>query len=199
LKKKDRHGMAQIDLAHAGHYLLYGGLIIILVIASITDLSQRRIPNLLTLPAIVAALLAYCLLGGLEGFLFSLRGLGLGFAVFLIPYFMGGMGAGDVKLMAAVGAVLGFSHTLTAFLFIAVCGGVIALGMMAARRTVKQTLSKIFVSFIYLGAHKDASLLKVDKSKPAPDGIPYAVAIAGGVFLFFIYMLINQEPLPVFA
>lgn len=191
--------MANIDFNTLMQPLLYGGLMIVLIISSVTDLSQRRIPNLLTGPTIFIALLIYCLISGLDGFLFSLRGLAVGFVIFLVPYLMGGMGAGDVKLMSAVGAVLGAGHTLVALLFIAIAGGVMALGLMLSRGIFKQTLLKIFVSLVFLGAHKDASLLKVDKDEQTQDGIPYAVAIASGVCLFFIYLLINKETLPVFA
>ena len=179
--------------------LLYGGLIIALLISSVTDLRQRRIPNLVTGPTIVLALITYCFINGLEGFLFSLGGLAFGLAVFAVPYLMGGMGAGDVKLMGAVGAVLGLGQTFVALLFIAIAGGVMALGMMLYRGTLKQTLTKLFVSLLFLGANKDASLLKVDKNEQTQAGIPYALAISSGVCLFFIYLLINKEALPVFA
>ncbi|MBW6521766.1 MAG: A24 family peptidase [Desulfoarculaceae bacterium] len=191
--------MTNIDVNTMLQPLLYGGLIIALLISSVTDLRQRRIPNLVTGPTIVLALITYCFINGLEGFLFSLGGLAFGLAVFALPYLMGGMGAGDVKLMGAVGAVLGFGQTFVALLFIAIVGGVMALGMMLYRGTLKQTLLKIFVSFLFLGAHKDASLLKVDKNEQTQAGIPYALAITSGVCLFFIYLLINKEALPVVA
>ncbi len=189
--------MLNIDLNVFIQLILYGGLIIILVISSVTDLYQRRIPNLVTYPTICIALATYSFIGGLNGFLFSLYGLSFGFVVFLIPYLMGGMGAGDVKLMGAVGAVLGFKQTIIALLFVAIAGGVIALGLIVYRRTFKQTLSRIFVSCLFLGAHNDTSLLKLDKNGLTQDGIPFAVAITSGVCLFFIYLVINMETSPV--
>jgi prepilin peptidase CpaA len=191
--------MTNIDFNTPTQLLLYGGLLIVLAICSVTDLTQRRIPNLLTGPTMLAALLAYGLLGGMEGLLFSLRGLAFGLAVFLAPYLLGGMGAGDVKLMGGVGAVLGPAHTFIAILFIAIAGGCMALGMMLYRGTLRQTLSKICMSLLFLGAHQDASLLRVDKNARPQDGIPYALAITSGVCLFFIYLLITKETLPVFA
>ncbi len=183
--------MPDITFNTSTEYILYGGLILVLIISSITDLFHRRIPNAVTGLTVVLALLAYCLIGGWDGFLFSLSGLALGFSAFLLPYLMGGMGAGDVKLMSGVGAVLGFHHTLISLLFIAIAGGMMALGLMVYRGTVRQTLSRIFLSFLLLAGHQDTSLLKFDKKELTQDGIPFAVAITSGVFLFFIYFLIR--------
>ncbi len=191
--------MSNIDPNNYMLLVLYGGLIIVLIISSVTDLYQRRIPNLVTWPAVLMALLIYFLIGGLDGVLFSLGGLAFGFVIFLLPYLMGGMGAGDVKLMCAVGSVLGFRHTIGAFLFIAIVGGVMALGLMLYRRILRQTLSKIFKSLVLLGVFQDISLLKFDKEKLMQDGIPFAVAITSGVCLFFIYLAVNKETLSVFG
>ncbi len=90
--------MPDIEFNNLITYLLYGWLGIVLIICAITDLRQRRIPNLLTYPTIISALLAYSFIGGWDGFLFSLGGMAFGFALFLLPYLLGGMGAGDVKL-----------------------------------------------------------------------------------------------------
>lgn len=188
-----------IDFNNIMQLILYGCLMIVLLIASVTDIYQRRIPNMVTGPTICIALITYCLIGGLDGFLFSLGGLAFGFIVFLLPYLMGGMGAGDVKLMSGVGAVLGFRHAIIACLFVAVAGGVIALGLMVYRGTVKQTLSRIFMSLVFLGAHNGASLLKFEKSELKHDGIPFAVAIASGVCLFLVYLVVNKETLPAFG
>jgi prepilin peptidase CpaA len=154
---------------------------------------------MVTWPIIVIALFVYSVIGGLDGFLFSLSGLALGFVAFLVPYLMGGMGAGDVKLMSGVGAVLGFSHTLVACLFVAVAGGVIAIGLMICRGTVKETLSRIAMSLVFLAAHNDASLLKFKKDELKQEGMPFGVAIASGVCLFFIYTVIDEGTLPTFG
>lgn len=190
--------MPVIDLNIILNYFLYGWLILILLISSITDLNHRRIPNLVTLPTIFIALLVNTQLGGWDGLMFSLKGLAFGFAVFLLPYLLGGMGAGDVKLMSGVGAVLGFNQAAVSLLFIAVCGGIMALGLMIYRRNLKATLLKTFLAIFYLGMHRDASLLKVDKNTIAQEGIPYGVAITSGVFLFFLYLIFDNTLVPAF-
>lgn len=170
----------------------YGLLALVLIVATITDLRQRRIPNLLTYPTIILALSLHSLTNGWNGALFSLGGLAFGFFLFFLPYCMGGIGAGDVKLMSGVGAVLGFQQTAVCFLFIALCGGLMALGFMVYRRNVRATFTKTFLAFLYLSLHRDASLLKVDKGKITQEGIPYGAAITGGFLLFLLYMIMNN-------
>lgn len=102
-------------------------LLLILAIAVITDLRSRRIPNWLTYPAMGAGLSYHVYVDGWQGFLFGIEGLSLGFALLIVFYLLGGMGAGDVKLMAAVGSFLGPKLVFVAFLFTALAGGVYAI------------------------------------------------------------------------
>jgi prepilin peptidase CpaA len=102
-------------------------LTIVLGIATITDLRVHKIPNLLTFPAMAVALIYHCANRGLYGFSASAIGLVLGMAIFVIPYVMGGMGAGDAKLMGVVGAILGPEKLVVSSLFVAICGGIYAL------------------------------------------------------------------------
>lgn len=190
--------MSPVEFNKLPIILLYGWLTIVLILCATTDLRQRRIPNLLTYPTILFAVPVYSYIDGWDGFLFSVGGLTFGFAVFLIPYLLGGMGAGDVKLMSGVGAVLGFQQTAVCFLFVVICGGIMALGFMVYRRILKETLSKAFLGVLYMGLNRDVSLLKADKNKIAQEGIPYGVAITGGVFLFFLYLILNGQTLPGF-
>ena len=105
-----------------------------LVIAVTTDLRVQRIPNLLTYPLMAVALGSHFLGHGLNGLTFGAEGLGLGIGLFLLPYFMGGMGAGDAKLMGAAGAVLGPKGVFIAALFTAAVGGVYALVLLVLNR-----------------------------------------------------------------
>jgi prepilin peptidase CpaA len=102
----------------------------ILVIAAVNDLRFQKIPNLLIYPTIIMAMAYHSLTNGLEGFLFSTEGLGLGVGILLLPYLMGGMGAGDAKLLGAVGSIIGPRGVLLAFLFTALVGGLYALVLL---------------------------------------------------------------------
>lgn len=90
---------------------------------AVVDVRKRRIPNRITFPAMLVLLAVHGLCSGLPGLRESGLGLTGGFLVMLVPYLFGVLGAGDVKLMAAVGAGLGSDALLTAVLFTSLAGG----------------------------------------------------------------------------
>src|ERR1019366_6832387 len=96
--------------------------------AVICDLRRRRIPNTLCALLFCRGLIAAGMDRGVSGFLSSLLGAAAGFSVFLIFYLSGGMGGGDVKLMAGYGALLGLRGVLPAALIAAGAGGIFAVG-----------------------------------------------------------------------
>jgi len=106
-------------------------LTIVLIIGTATDVRFHKIPNWLTFPTMTIGVVYHTAAKGWEGFLFSLEGIAVGIACFAVPYLMGGMGAGDAKLMGAVGGLLGPAGTFIAFLFTAIIGGIYALGLLA--------------------------------------------------------------------
>ena len=111
--------------------------------ASVTDLSSRRVPNALTFPAVVAGVAAHGLLPGGQGPVFAIGGALVGLAVFLPFFALGGMGGGDVKLMAALGAWIGPAPIVWTALYGAVAGGVMAIVVGAARGYLRQAFSNI--------------------------------------------------------
>ena len=99
----------------------------VLIVSAVIDVRIQKIPNLITYPTMLIALSHHWFVMGLDGLLFSLGGLVVGIGLFLLPYLMGGMGAGDAKLMGAVGGVTGAKGALIAFVLTAIVGGVYAL------------------------------------------------------------------------
>lgn len=154
----------------------------VLIAACVTDLREQRIPNLLTYPAMAVALLAQAFLPGGQGAIFALAGLGVGGGLMLVPFLFGVMGAGDVKLMAAAGAVLGPSAALSAFVLTTLLGGLYALFVLCLHR-------RVFAA--RLRAYKDAAVVAAatgSLNMPAPDPthrlprLCYGLAIAAGCF-----------------
>ncbi len=97
------------------------------VLACICDLRCRRIPNLLTFGAALLAFVAHVIVGGAAGITVSAAGWLLGIALFFPFFALGGLGAGDVKLLGALGAWLGPSSILFVALYTTLAGGVIAM------------------------------------------------------------------------
>jgi prepilin peptidase CpaA len=118
-------------------------LLILLLLALYFDLTQKKIPNFLTFPVMIYGLVSNLILGKGGGLLFSLYGLLLGLALFFIPFAMGGMGGGDVKLLGAIGAMKGAQFVFQAALFTAFCGGGLALGYLLVNRQLGSTLKRI--------------------------------------------------------
>jgi prepilin peptidase CpaA len=115
----------------------------VLLVAGVTDLRSCKIPNWLTISAMAGGLLSHSLLNGLSGLLFSVKGLGLGLAMFLILYIVGGMGAGDVKLLAAVGSFIGAEGVFSAGIIAMLLGGLYAMALIIARCGVRASLKQM--------------------------------------------------------
>lgn len=108
---------------------------VLVLLAAGRDLAERTIPNRFIVAALMLALLAH-LLAGSPAWL-PLAGLATGFAVFLPMYLAHGMGAGDIKLMAAVGSFAGPSLALQIALATCIAGGALSLGFLSAPRAVR--------------------------------------------------------------
>jgi prepilin peptidase CpaA len=138
--------------------------------ASIDDLARRHIANWIPAAALAGGFGWQIGQGGWQGALTALGGTIVGFAVFLVFYVLGGMGGGDVKLMAGFGALLGAGHLLEAALWTAGVGGIIAVGAIAWK-ALRRSLGR--------GA-TDMAAVEREAS------IPYAPAIALGVWLSLV-------------
>lgn len=102
----------------------------VLVVAAVIDGRQLKVPNWLTYPLILSGWLYSVIFFGLDGLGWSLAGTAVGLALLLPAYSIGGMGAGDVKLLAGVGAWIYASQTLLAFGVSAAVGGIMAVIMV---------------------------------------------------------------------
>jgi prepilin peptidase CpaA len=153
------------------------------LVASAFDVRTRRIPNVLTFGAAAAALVASAATAGLSGVATSAAGWLLTLAIWLPIYALGGMGAGDVKLMAAIGAWLGPTAGLFAALYAGVAGAVIAVGVAVAQRCVRQTYDNVFLLVTHwrvTGFSPHAQLTLDSSTSPK---LPYAVPILAGTLL----------------
>ncbi|CAG9220613.1 Peptidase A24 [Paraburkholderia caribensis] len=163
----------------------------LVVIAAIYDLHARRIPNWLVVIGLGAGLVVQCALhGAIDGMLLWAGGTLTGGAVLLPGYLLRMMGAGDVKLMAAVGCFCGASGAFEAALMVCMVGGVWALAEMLRHRQMRAGLHNmaavlIDVSMPADGAPRDSGqgTGNTRTRRPTTGTLPYGVAIAIGTML----------------
>lgn len=153
-----------------------GGAVILCCMAAGWDLATRRIPNALTLPALGAALCLHGALPSGQGLLLSLAGALVAAAVVLPGYLMRFTGAGDVKLLMAVGAFLAFPKALFAALGALIVGGVLGLATAIARRRAGLVLGRT-AALVHWLAHRatGSPLARPESSKLR---VPFGFAIA---------------------
>ncbi len=145
-------------------------ILIVVAIAVVTDVRRRRIYNALTFPTMAVGLVLNTALDGASGLLAALAGLVLGFVLFIIPVAVMGRGAGDLKLLAAVGALGGPVFVVWCALFTSVAGGVFALGVLLAKRQLLPVVGGMVLE-LYSGQLPGAySNIR----------LPYAIPIAVG-------------------
>jgi len=154
--------------------------------AAVVDVQKHRIPNWLTYPGIVLGVVLRWALFGWNGLGAAVAGcLFMGGIMFLF-YAVRAMGAGDVKLVAAIGSVVGPRHAVVVLLATGVCGGVLAIVYALYRRRFTATLRNVgsalrFHAWAGLHAHPELNL-----DNPATLRMPYGLAIAAGTLYTFL-------------
>ncbi|MGB7760189.1 MAG: A24 family peptidase [Bryobacteraceae bacterium] len=170
-------------------------LLAVLLVAAVYDVRFRRIPNWITVTGVALGLLLNAFLSGppgawfsFAGVWFSLRGLGLAFGVYFLLHVIRAMGAGDVKLMAAVGALVGWQDWLGIFLITAVLGGVMGLILIASHGRVRKTLGNVVFILTEMISGRPAYIKKeeLDVRNPKAMGLPHGAVIGVGTVFFLV-------------
>lgn len=152
-------------------------LVVILAVCVFTDLKSRNIYNVVIYPTLIWAIGVHALTGGWSGLAYSLLGFTAGLCVLLIPYLMGGMGAGDVKLLALVGALEGYAFVLGASVYMSLLGALMAIGILLLKNGLRERIR--FIGFMLL-CLRFRMLPKLEGGYFTMGAYPYGVAIAGG-------------------
>ena len=165
-------------------FLLFDALAVATA-AAVMDVQQHRIPNWLTYPGMLAGVLLRSYYFGWDGLLTALGGCLLAGGVVFVFYAVRAMGAGDLKLLAALGSLVGPRYAITILLATAIAGGVLALVYAATRGRTRETLTNVgsvmkFHAWGGLHAHPDINL-----DNPAALRMPYGLAIAAGTLYTF--------------
>jgi prepilin peptidase CpaA len=161
-------------------------VITLVVIAMIVDIFRRRIPNWLTLPFLAAGFVVTTVSHGVKGLEGSLGGAALAVGVTGLLWWLRGLGMGDLKLCAAVGAWIGPAQLGVALVATGIAGGLLALIWAASRGSLRESLdgsTDLVLEFWAKGIRPHPSLVL---ENPLAHTMPYAPAIAiGTIFSFF--------------
>ena len=167
-------------------------LLPLVIAAAVYDMRYRRIPNWLNVTGVVLGLAmnAWLIKDGSPwaGLVFSLKGLGMGFGVYLVLYALHAMGAGDVKLMTAVGAMVGWEDWFGIFILTAVIGGLSAVVLALARGRLRNTLFNVGFILNEFKSGRPAYLKKEELDVKSSKALrqPHGTVIAVGTICFLL-------------
>lgn len=157
-------------------------LVILLLICVITDVKERKIYNAVLFPFLLVAWIVHTVTGGWLGLVESFIGTAVGLSILLIPYLLGGMGAGDVKLLAVIGGLKGMSFVLMTSLYMALAGGILALFIILFRRGFLKR-----VVYLLHGLSYGMGLSLLENEEKGKSTLPYGVPIAAGAIFQVIH------------
>ena len=167
-----------------------------LILAAVIDGFELKVPNWVTFPMVISgwvysiAFAQTMDMTWYEGLGWSLFGTVVGLALLLPAYAIGGMGAGDVKLLAGVGAWMHGQHTFYAFCLSAIFGAVLAVGMVLARKAWKKHYNQFWMIFGEIMTIRDPEQLSTiaAERKSSMLLLPYGIPIAIGTIVYFAWM-----------
>jgi prepilin peptidase CpaA len=148
------------------------------VVIAYYDVRYRRIPNAFVLATLAAGIAINAIFGGLPGVAASVGGCALGFVLMFMLHVFGAMGAGDVKLFAAIGAVTGAQLVLPTFVVVVLTGGLLATVSIIRAGMVRTTIHRVLQ--IFVGMLPGWQMPKFAVPADRKYTIPYGVAITMG-------------------
>jgi prepilin peptidase CpaA len=162
---------------------------LILIWAAWIDGKELRVPNWMTFPFIIAGWIFSTAVFGWSGLGYSLLGTVIGLALLMPAYSIGGMGAGDVKLLAGIGAWVHGTHTFYAFCVSAVVGAILAVGMVLVRKAWTKHSNQFFLILNEIMVIKNPETLATiaAERKPSMLLLPYGIPICIGTIIYFVW------------
>ena len=161
----------------------------VLVVAAVIDGWKLKVPNWITFPLVISGWVYSTACWGWPGLGWSLLGTAVGLGLLLPAYAIGGMGAGDVKLLAGVGAWVGGTVTLYAFCVSAIFGGIIAVAMVVVRGKWHRHFHQFWAILTEIAVVQDPNTLSAiaAERKGSMMLLPYGIPIAAGTIAYFVW------------
>lgn len=167
---------------------IIGLTVALAMVAGVMDWRSRRIPNWLTVPGLFLGILANAIFSGWNGAKSSLLGAGLGLLLLLPFVLVRSLGAGDWKLVGALGAFLGPGNLLNVLLVTILAAGLMAMALIVWKGRVKQTMRNILhILGAFFSFHLPGPEVSLDSQQSLK--IPFGVAVAAAVVLFSVRQL----------
>ena len=168
-------------------------IVLSMSIAAVWDVKRQKIPNVLTFPMMLFGFTYHGVTNGLGGLVFSAGGLCGGILVFLIPYLMGGMGAGDAKLMGAAGAILGPTGVIIAAVISIIIGGIYAVVLLVIHYGYSRSfLGRLWLTLKTFLRTSQIIMIPAGKDEKRP-ALYYGVPIALGTMCYVYLKITGSE------
>jgi prepilin peptidase CpaA len=161
----------------------------VLVVAAVIDGWKLKVPNWITFPLIISGWIYSTIYFGWPGLAWSLAGTLVGLGLLAPAYAIGGMGAGDVKLLGGVGAWMWATTTLYAFCTCAIVGGIIAVAMIVLRGNWRHHVQQFCTIFNEITTIRDPNALAAiaAERKSTMTLLPYGIPITLGTIAYFVW------------
>jgi prepilin peptidase CpaA len=175
--------------------VIQGLLILIAIVAAVFDLRSRRIPNWLVLTGLLIGFSINLLLYETDGLKASLMGMGLALVIYVPLFALRAMGAGDAKLMAAIGSLVGPGPWLVIFVLSAITGGILAVTLLLLKGRLTHTLRNIVFIVTELSQGRSPAVANPQLSVDHPKAVtlPHAVSIALGSIMFVCILTFRSQ------
>lgn len=162
--------------------LVHYGCGIFVAAAFITDIRSMRIPNMLSLSAMLSGLIVHLCMGGVHGLVASISGLGTGFGIMFVLYIAGAVGAGDVKIFGGIGAWTGVLFTVQAMVYSILIAGLIGLIILLWKKQLVQRLGKLIMYIAGRVIPGIGVMNSVHSYNPLKEGLrfPFMIAVLPG-------------------
>ncbi len=161
----------------------------VLILAAWIDGKELRVPNWITFPMVLSGLVYSTWVGGWGGLSAGLLGMAVGLLTLMPLYAVGGMGAGDVKLMAGIGAWLGWETTFYAFCVSTIVGAIMAVCMVLYRGAFEKHYKNfllILLEWVNIRNPRELSRIAAER-KPTMFLLPYGIPICIGSIGYFVF------------
>lgn len=164
----------------------YSLLGVLACVAFYTDMKFTKIPNKLTVSMTLVAITYHGIVHGGKGLSFALLGCLTGVSVMLVLYICRAVGAGDVKLFGAIGAIMGWPFTLDCLMYSIICAGLIGLGLLLWRQRLMGTIRRMFDYLLWMIIRRKLSI-KEYASQHEVITFPYMYAVLPAIMMTFYF------------